>query len=140
MTKIPNNVKLEDASFTTLGAIALQGCRLSKPLIGETFLVVGLESPTTKIFNFFETAPKTFPPRFSVSVFASDLLIFLKLPVNITFVLLSFPFLFVTRRNLIPNTTAKKLTKICLKWKPEISIRLCKAIVESASSAIPPPQ
>tara|TARA_Y100000389_G_C17468282_1_gene527772 strand:- start:2741 stop:4906 length:2166 start_codon:yes stop_codon:yes gene_type:complete len=42
VSKIPNNVKLEDASFTTLGAIALQGCRLSKPLIGETFLVVGL--------------------------------------------------------------------------------------------------
>ena len=42
VSKIPNNVKLEDASFTTLGAIALQGCRLSNPLIGETFLVVGL--------------------------------------------------------------------------------------------------
>ena len=42
VTKIPKNVELKDASFTTLGAIALQGCRLSKPLIGETFLVVGL--------------------------------------------------------------------------------------------------
>ena len=42
VTKIPKNVELRDASFTTLGAIALQGCRLSKPLIGETFLVVGL--------------------------------------------------------------------------------------------------
>ena len=41
VTKIPKNVELKDASFTTLGAIALQGCRLSKPLIGETFLVVG---------------------------------------------------------------------------------------------------
>lgn len=42
VTKIPKNVELKDASFTTLGAIALQGCRLLKPLIGETFLVVGL--------------------------------------------------------------------------------------------------
>ena len=42
VSKIPPNVKIEHASFTTLGAIALQGCRLSKPLIGETFLVIGL--------------------------------------------------------------------------------------------------
>jgi len=42
VTKIPKNVELKDASFTTIGAIALQGCRLSKPLIGETFLVLGL--------------------------------------------------------------------------------------------------
>ncbi|MDB4119224.1 bi-domain-containing oxidoreductase [Candidatus Pelagibacter sp.] len=41
VSKIPNGVTLEEASFTTLGAIALQGCRLSKPLIGETFLVIG---------------------------------------------------------------------------------------------------
>ena len=42
VSKIPNNVKIEHASFTTIGAIALQGCRLSKPLIGENFLVIGL--------------------------------------------------------------------------------------------------
>lgn len=42
VVKIPDNVSDESAAFTTVGAIALQGVRLSEPLLGETFLVVGL--------------------------------------------------------------------------------------------------
>ena len=40
--KIPNNVSDEDAVFTVLGSIALQGIRLANPDIGESFLVIGL--------------------------------------------------------------------------------------------------
>lgn len=40
--KVPANVTDEEAAFSTLGAIALQGVRLSKPELGETFLVLGL--------------------------------------------------------------------------------------------------
>ena len=39
--KIPNKVSDEDAVFTVLGSIALQGIRLSDPDIGESFLVIG---------------------------------------------------------------------------------------------------
>jgi predicted dehydrogenase/threonine dehydrogenase-like Zn-dependent dehydrogenase len=39
---VPENVSFEQASFTVLGAIALQGVRLSKLQLGETALVVGL--------------------------------------------------------------------------------------------------
>lgn len=39
---VPEGVGAEDAAFTTLGAIALQGVRLAKPELGETFLVIGL--------------------------------------------------------------------------------------------------
>lgn len=42
VVKIPDNVSDEEAAFTTVGAIALQGVRLAEPLLGETFLVVGL--------------------------------------------------------------------------------------------------
>jgi predicted dehydrogenase/threonine dehydrogenase-like Zn-dependent dehydrogenase len=42
VVKVPANVTDEEAAFTTVGAIALQGVRLAQPLIGETFLVVGL--------------------------------------------------------------------------------------------------
>jgi len=42
VVKIPLNVSDEDASFTTIGAIALQGVRLAEPKLGETFLVLGL--------------------------------------------------------------------------------------------------
>lgn len=42
VVKIPDNVSNEEAAFTTVGAIALQGVRLAEPQIGETFLVVGL--------------------------------------------------------------------------------------------------
>ena len=38
---IPSNVSDEDAAFTTIGAIALQGLRLAHPLLGETFLFWG---------------------------------------------------------------------------------------------------
>ena len=40
--KIPNSVSNEEASFTVLGAIALQGIRLLKPNLGETIVVTGL--------------------------------------------------------------------------------------------------
>lgn len=40
--KIPDNVSDEAASFTVIGAIALQGVRLANPTIGESFVVTGL--------------------------------------------------------------------------------------------------
>lgn len=40
--KIPDNVDDESASFTVIGAIALQGIRLISPGIGETVVVSGL--------------------------------------------------------------------------------------------------
>jgi predicted dehydrogenase/threonine dehydrogenase-like Zn-dependent dehydrogenase len=39
---VPGVVEDEDASFVTLGAIALQGVRQAMPTLGERFLVVGL--------------------------------------------------------------------------------------------------
>jgi len=42
VAKIPSKVSFEDAAFSTLGAIALQGVRRAGPTIGETFVVVGL--------------------------------------------------------------------------------------------------
>ena len=38
---IPENVG-DDASFTVIGAIAMQGVRLAKPTIGEAIVVIGL--------------------------------------------------------------------------------------------------
>ncbi len=40
--KIPDNVSFEEAAFTTLGAIALQGVRQASPLVGEKVCVIGL--------------------------------------------------------------------------------------------------
>ena len=40
--RIPDGVSDEDASFVTLGAIALQGLRQAAPTLGETFVVIGL--------------------------------------------------------------------------------------------------
>jgi predicted dehydrogenase/threonine dehydrogenase-like Zn-dependent dehydrogenase len=40
--KIPASVPAEQAVFTVLGAIALQGIRLAAPTLGETFVVIGL--------------------------------------------------------------------------------------------------
>ncbi|MCS7245685.1 MAG: bi-domain-containing oxidoreductase [candidate division WOR-3 bacterium] len=40
--KIPNSIDLKLASFSTIGAIALNSIRISKPEIGERFLVIGL--------------------------------------------------------------------------------------------------
>ncbi|CAN2039492.1 Dehydrogenase [Candidatus Magnetomoraceae bacterium gMMP-15] len=40
--KIPANVSDEEAAFTVLGAIGLQGIRLAQPTIGESFVVTGL--------------------------------------------------------------------------------------------------
>jgi polar amino acid transport system substrate-binding protein len=42
VVKIPDNVSFEDASFTTLGAIALQGVRQANPKLGENICVIGL--------------------------------------------------------------------------------------------------
>ncbi len=39
---IPSNVSFDEAAFTTVGAIALQGVRLLDPKMGERFLVLGL--------------------------------------------------------------------------------------------------
>ncbi|PCJ59301.1 MAG: dehydrogenase [Planctomycetota bacterium] len=40
--KIPDSVTDDEASFTVLGAIALQGIRLAKPSLGECVVVAGL--------------------------------------------------------------------------------------------------
>lgn len=42
IAKIPDNVPFEEAAFTTLGAIALQGVRQADPKIGEKICVIGL--------------------------------------------------------------------------------------------------
>ncbi len=41
-SRIPKNVTNEEACFTVLGAIGLQGIRLAKPTLGEKFVVFGL--------------------------------------------------------------------------------------------------
>ncbi|MBI5464791.1 MAG: bi-domain-containing oxidoreductase, partial [Ignavibacteriales bacterium] len=40
--KIPNNVTFEEAAYTTIGSIALQGVRQAAPTLGETVAVIGL--------------------------------------------------------------------------------------------------
>lgn len=40
--KIPGNVTDEEASFTVLGSIGLQGIRLANPTLGECFVVIGV--------------------------------------------------------------------------------------------------
>lgn len=42
VVKIPENVTYEEASFTTLGAIAMQGVRQADPKLGEVICVIGL--------------------------------------------------------------------------------------------------
>ncbi|MEO6814432.1 MAG: bi-domain-containing oxidoreductase [Ginsengibacter sp.] len=42
VVKIPGNVSFEEAAFTTLGAIALQGVRQAEPKLGEKVCVIGL--------------------------------------------------------------------------------------------------
>ncbi|MDP8162124.1 bi-domain-containing oxidoreductase [Pasteurella skyensis] len=39
---IPDNITDEEASFTVIGSIGLQGIRLIKPTMGETIVVIGL--------------------------------------------------------------------------------------------------
>jgi predicted dehydrogenase/threonine dehydrogenase-like Zn-dependent dehydrogenase len=41
-SKVPESVSDDEAAFTVLGAIALQGIRLAKPTLGETVVVTGL--------------------------------------------------------------------------------------------------
>ncbi|NIA09356.1 MAG: Gfo/Idh/MocA family oxidoreductase, partial [Nitrospiraceae bacterium] len=40
--KIPDNVSDEEAAFTVVGAIGLEGVRLAQPTLGERFVVIGL--------------------------------------------------------------------------------------------------
>lgn len=40
--RVPEGISNDEAAFTVLGAIALQGIRLSEPAMGETFAVIGL--------------------------------------------------------------------------------------------------
>jgi len=40
--KIPDNVSDEKAAFTIVSSISLQGIRLAKPTLGETFVVIGV--------------------------------------------------------------------------------------------------
>ncbi len=42
VAKIPDNVTDEEAAFTVIGAIGLQGIRLLNPTFGETIVVIGL--------------------------------------------------------------------------------------------------
>jgi predicted dehydrogenase/threonine dehydrogenase-like Zn-dependent dehydrogenase len=42
VAKVPDNVTDEEASFTVIGSIALQGIRLANPTFGENFVVIGL--------------------------------------------------------------------------------------------------
>ena len=42
VAKIPDNVSDDEAAFTVIGAIGLQGIRLLQPTFGETIVVVGL--------------------------------------------------------------------------------------------------
>ncbi len=42
VAKIPDNVSDEEAAFTTMGAIALQGVRQADPKLGENICVIGL--------------------------------------------------------------------------------------------------
>lgn len=42
VAKIPDNVTDEEATFTVIGSIALQGIRLVNPTFGETIVVIGL--------------------------------------------------------------------------------------------------
>lgn len=39
---IPDNVSYDEASFTVIGSIGLQGVRLAQPTMGECFVVIGL--------------------------------------------------------------------------------------------------
>ncbi|MEX2437628.1 MAG: bi-domain-containing oxidoreductase [Candidatus Babeliales bacterium] len=42
VAKIPDDVSYEEASFTVIGSIGLQGIRLVQPTFGETIVVIGL--------------------------------------------------------------------------------------------------
>ena len=42
VARIPDNVSDDEAAFTVVGAIALQGIRLANPTLGETVAVIGL--------------------------------------------------------------------------------------------------
>lgn len=55
-TKIPDGVKSEEAAFTTIGSIALQGVRQSDPKLGEVILVIGLGLVGQLVVQILKTA------------------------------------------------------------------------------------
>ena len=42
VAKVPDDITDEEAAFTVIGSIGLQGIRLLNPQLGETVVVVGL--------------------------------------------------------------------------------------------------
>ena len=42
LAKVPESIDLEQAAFTTLGAIAMHGFRLAEPQIGESVAIIGM--------------------------------------------------------------------------------------------------
>lgn len=42
VAKVPDNISDDEAAFTVIGSIALQGIRLTNPTFGETIVVIGL--------------------------------------------------------------------------------------------------
>ncbi len=42
VAKIPENISYDEAAFTVIGSIGLQGIRLANPTMGETVVVIGL--------------------------------------------------------------------------------------------------
>ncbi len=42
VARVPDGISEEEATFTVIGSISLQGIRLLKPTFGETFVVIGL--------------------------------------------------------------------------------------------------
>lgn len=42
VARLPEGVDFKEGAFATIGAIAMQGVRLAQPLLGETFMVIGL--------------------------------------------------------------------------------------------------
>jgi predicted dehydrogenase/threonine dehydrogenase-like Zn-dependent dehydrogenase len=42
VAKIPDNVTFDEAAFTVIGSIGLQGVRLAMPTLGETIVIIGL--------------------------------------------------------------------------------------------------
>lgn len=69
--KIPDNVSDEEAAFTVIGSIGLQGIRLCNPTFGETIVVtglglIGLLTAQMLMANGFST--NTFLPAVSASI------------------------------------------------------------------------
>lgn len=84
VAKIPDNVSDEAAAFTVIGAIGLQGIRLAKPELGETFVVIGLgligqitaqllQANGCRVIGFdFDLAKVKIAQNFGIAAMASD--------------------------------------------------------------------